>query len=279
MTTITLGHATRIVDLLTHGLVQGIGIQEPGKMCVEAAVCYALGLPHSDDPGCVSPPVRRLKIRLNDALWSSNMARADGLKRLALMQLGSKGALNDVEFVRRVVDVTIRRIVPMALRAAAQVNPDHTASLEMCAVRCEQEGTGESCKEARRVARAVADAAADAASYDAAVASYDASTSAFAVSADASAFAAYDAASYDAADAAASASAAAAYTAAFAAYDAAAAASYAAYAAADAAIAVGVLGSAHTRDRVLADYAEWIVEILIDMDAPGAQWLHLAPKA
>lgn len=23
--------------------------------------------------------------------------------------------------------------------------------------------------------------------------------------------------------------------------------------------------------------AEWVVEILIDMDAPGCQWLHLAP--
>ena len=262
MMTITLDHATRIVDLLTHGLVKGIGIQEPGKMCVEAAVCYALGLPHSDDPGCVSPVLRRLKISLNDARWSSNIARAEGLKRLALVQLGSKGVLDDGEFVRRVIDVTIRRIVPVALRAAARVNPRHAAALETCATRCEQDGTQESCNKAKRV---IADASADA---------YTSAASASAFASAAAADAAYAATS--AADAAASVSSASAA-------DAAAAAADAADSDADAAEAAAAYAAdaayAHTRDRVLADYAEWIVEILIDMDAPGAQWLHLAPKA
>ena len=197
---ITETHARKIVELLGHGLVNGIGVQEPGKMCVEAAVCFALGLPHSDDPGCVSPALRRLKICLNDSRWSSTMARAGGLRRLALAQLGSKGVLDDREFVRRVVDMTIRRAVPVGLRAAARANPAHAAALEACAVRCEQEGARESCEEARRVARAAADAA---------------------------------------------------------------------YAAA----------AARARDRMLAEYAEWIVEILIDMQSPGVQWLHLAPQA
>jgi hypothetical protein len=47
-------------------------------MCVEAAVCYALGLPHSDNPPCVGYAVRQYKIRLNDSNWSSNEARAKG---------------------------------------------------------------------------------------------------------------------------------------------------------------------------------------------------------
>ena len=191
---ITETHARKIVELLGHGLVKGIGVQEPGKMCVEAAVCYALGLPHSDDPGCVSPALRRLKIGLNDSRWSSTMARAEGLKRLALVQLGSKGVLDDREFVRRVVDVTIRRAVPVGLRAAARVNPAHTVALEACAVRCEQEGTRESCEEARRVARAAY--AADATPAYA----YDAADAAYAYAADAyAADAAYAAAAYAAA--------------------------------------------------------------------------------
>ena len=222
---ITETHARKIVELLGHGLVNGIGVQEPGKMCVEAAVCYALGLPHSDDPGCVSPALRQLKIGLNDSRWSSPMARADGLKRLALVQLGSKGVLDDREFVRRVVDVTIRRAVPVGLRAAARANPAHAVALEACAVRCEQEGTRESCDEARRVARAAA----------AYVAAYAA-----------------DAAAYAAA------------------YADAAAAAAAADAAADDA-------DARARDRALGDYAVWVVRILIDMNAPGCQWLDLTP--
>jgi hypothetical protein len=213
---ITREIAVKVRDVVAAGLVSGMGEQKPGEMCVEAAVCYALGLPHGDDPGCVSQPLRQLKIRLNDSRWSSPKARADGLRRLALAQLGSAGTLDGTEFVRRIVEMTIRKAVPVGLRAAVRRIPEHAKALEAAAVRCEQEGT-----------RDAADAA-------------------------------YAAAAAYAADAAA-------YAAANAANAAADAADAAAYAAANAAAA----------DRVLADYAEWVVQILIDMKAPGCQWLDL----
>lgn len=122
MIEITREIATKVRDIVDAGLVHGVGSPIAGKMCVEAAVCFALGLPHGDDPGCVSAPLRRLKIRLNDSNWSSNTARAAGLRRLAVAQLGSKGVLDDAEFVRRVIEMTIRRSVPAALRSAAKVN-------------------------------------------------------------------------------------------------------------------------------------------------------------
>ena len=58
-------------------------------MCVEAAVCYAYDLPHSDKPPCVGNAVREFKIRLNDCNWSSSKARARGMRRIAIAQLGS----------------------------------------------------------------------------------------------------------------------------------------------------------------------------------------------
>src|SRR5690606_13425965 len=81
---ITEGLVTKLLGVVDAGLVDGVGEPEPGKMCVEAAVCYAMGLPHSDKPTCVSPALRALKIRLNDSSWSSNEARAKGLRRLAV---------------------------------------------------------------------------------------------------------------------------------------------------------------------------------------------------
>ena len=205
MIAITREVATKVRDTVDAGLSEGIGDPIPGQMCVEAAVCYALGLEHGDDPGCVSPSIRRLKIALNDRHWSSNASRAKGLRRLALAQLGSKGAVDDNEFRRRVVDMTIRKVVPIALRAAASRVPKHAEALESAAVRCEQDGTLEACRHARTTA---ADAAAAAAAY------------------------------------------------------------------ADAAAAVD---APRTRDRVLAQYAELVVEILIDLKAPGCEWLDLAP--
>ena len=164
---ITREIATKVRDIVDAGLVNGVGVAEPGKMCVEAAVCFALGLPHGDDPGCVAQPLRLLKIRLNDARWSSPRARAVGLRRLAVAQLGSAGVLDDKEFIRRVWEMTIRKAVPIGLRAAAQTmimkHPDHAAKLEAVAGRCETEGTREAAKEARAVASAAYDAAAAAA--------------------------------------------------------------------------------------------------------------------
>jgi hypothetical protein len=242
---ITQEVAAKVLSIVDAGLVKGVGLPEPGKMCVEAAVCYALGLPHGDDPACVSRALRQLKIRLNDSRWSSNAARAKGLRRLAVAQLGSRDVLDDKEFARRVVDVVIRIYVPRALRRAVEVvtNPAHKQAMEDAAVRCETEGTRDAALAGKKAAAAPAPDA------DAAAADADADADAADAAADA-ADAAY--AAYAAADA----------------YAAAAAAS----AAADAAAAAAAASAA---DKQLSDFAESVVQILIDMKAPGCQWLAL----
>ena len=63
----------RLLGVVDAGLCQGLGNPIPGRMCVEAAVCYALGEPHGDRPSCVSDAVRAAKIGLNDGPWSSNL--------------------------------------------------------------------------------------------------------------------------------------------------------------------------------------------------------------
>lgn len=231
---ITREIAAKVLTTVDAGLVKGVGDPVPGKMCVEAAVCYAMGLPHGDNPDCVSPVLRSLKIRLNDSAWSSNEARGKGLRRLALVQLGSAGALDEKQFLERVVEMTISKIVPRAMRSAAKRVPAHAASLEQAAVTCEQKPTRDSALKAMH-------AAADYAHADAAV-NY---------AADAAAHAA------DAADDAV--------------------ADYAADAADDAAHAADYAAKSKARDESLAFFAEEVVKILIEMRAPGCQWLDLAP--
>jgi hypothetical protein len=91
--------AIKVLGIVDHGLSHGLGTPEPGKLCVEAAVCLALGLPHGDNPPCVGYAVRSFKIRLNDSKWSSPEARAIGMRRLAIAQLGSD-QVDQKEFVR-----------------------------------------------------------------------------------------------------------------------------------------------------------------------------------
>jgi hypothetical protein len=110
--------ARKVLTIVRQGLTSGLGVQEPGKLCVEAAVCLAIGLPHSDNPPCVAPAVRSFKIALNDSYWSSDTARAKGMARIAIAQLGSN-EIDEGVFVKELALATIRQIVPIALRAAA----------------------------------------------------------------------------------------------------------------------------------------------------------------
>jgi hypothetical protein len=155
MTTLTLtkSHARKVLSVVDAGLCSGKGVREPGKMCVEAAVCFALGLPHSDDPPCVGKAVREFKIKLNDSSWSSDKARARGLRRLAIAQLGSD-SLNQTEFVTKLQEATIRQVVPRALRHAAECHPQqvHKDALEAAAKVCADEGTESAAWSAARAA-------------------------------------------------------------------------------------------------------------------------------
>ena len=86
-------------SILAAGLSKGLG-SRGSQVCIEAAICQVLDLPHSDDPGCVAASVRSFKIRLNDSNWSSSKARAAGLRDLGLAQLGSLGVVDDFEFIK-----------------------------------------------------------------------------------------------------------------------------------------------------------------------------------
>ena len=203
---ITRGIAVKVLETVDAGLVKGKGEPIPGQMCVEAAVCFAMGLPHSDEPTCVSLAIRTLKIRLNDSDWSSNAARAKGMRRLALVQLGSAGTVDDNDFARRIAEMTVRKIVPIALRAAAALHciVEHKTALEASAKLCETEGS-------QSAAESAAKSAAEAAR------------------------------------------------------------------AARAARAAEAVAEYAAIDTVLSDFAEAVVQVLIEMKAPGGQWLDLAP--
>ena len=179
---ITEAMVRKLVATVDVGLSHGLGEPEPGKMCVEAAISYALGEPHSDGPSCVDPVVREAKIRLNDAPWSSNLARARGMRAVAIAQLGSKGVIDSAKFVRLLAEYTIREIVPIALRWAAKANPKHAEPLEAAAVKCEQDGNKDAAADAAAYAAAdaadAADAAVDAATYAAYAAAYAAADAA-----------------------------------------------------------------------------------------------------
>lgn len=175
---ITRDDAKKVLEIVDQGLCQGAGTSAtPGQVCVEQAVTMALGLPFSDDPKCVGRAVRLFKMELNDSNWSSNAARAKGMKRLAIAQLGSDQIDQD-KFRNELQRGTIARIVPIALRAAALKNVKHASELEAAAVRCEQEPTLDSVLEANIVARTAADADATAFYADAAAAAATAATAA-----------------------------------------------------------------------------------------------------
>jgi hypothetical protein len=116
--------ARKVLKIVDSGLVSGMGVAEPGKMCVEAAVCYAMGLPHSDNPPCVGESVRHFKIALNDCRWSSNEARTKGMRKLAIAQLGSN-EIDQKKFIERVGFECITKILPVIIKNALEEDKDN----------------------------------------------------------------------------------------------------------------------------------------------------------
>jgi hypothetical protein len=236
--------------ILARGLCYGMGTPN-SQVCIEAAICETLGLPHSDDPKCVAQSVRRFKIGLNDVNWSSPSARAKGLRELGIAQLGSLGVVNDVEFVTKLTEKTIRLLIPKLFR---YVFPNNQACLD-AAARCENEGTG--------------DAASDAARYASGAASYAARYAARYAASYASGAARYasGAARY-ASDAARYASDAASY-----ARDAASDARYAASCASDAARYAASYARDAASDEYLQFAATLALETLRELNSPGCTLL------
>lgn len=96
----------RVIALANQGFVSGLGNDEPGMMCVEAAVSYAMGADTDDGPTCVAPVLRSYKISLNDQIgWDDDMSRGKGLKRIAIAQLGTNKKFRDEVFLKHVNEI------------------------------------------------------------------------------------------------------------------------------------------------------------------------------
>ena len=137
--------------ILSRGLCQGVGSRD-GQMCIEAAVCAALDLPHGDDPDCVDSAVRSFKIALNDSNWSSSKTRAKGLRDLGIAQIGSRGVVDGLEFSKQMAEKTTRVLIPALFREVFSANQDCLNA----AKRCEEEGTRAAAARAAAAAAAAA---------------------------------------------------------------------------------------------------------------------------
>lgn len=117
---LTKKDARRVLEVVDRGLSCGLGEPEPGKMCVMAAIQYALGGKHNDRPTCVNGVVREFDISLNDQEdWGSAKARAKGMRREAIAKLGSTG-INGRAWLKYVRSEMKKRIWPMLLRKLAK---------------------------------------------------------------------------------------------------------------------------------------------------------------
>lgn len=115
--------AKKIDHLLSFGLTYGLGLPIPGQMCVEAVVCNALGEPHSDSPSCVGYEVRTVKIHLNDSNWSSNEARAKGMRDIAIAQLGSD-IIDQNLFLKKFRALRLKRLLPVMIEDHLKAEPE-----------------------------------------------------------------------------------------------------------------------------------------------------------
>jgi hypothetical protein len=129
-----------------------------GKACVHEAINVFEGRKWSDSPG------ERIDLRgVNDASWSTDELRTEHMLRVALAvwDWPNWSTERRQAFARRVASETIRRVLPLALRAAASVHPDaeQKAALNAAADKCADDGTWAAASESAWAAEAAAAAA------------------------------------------------------------------------------------------------------------------------
>lgn len=117
---ITVAVARKVLKVVDAGLGTGLGDPKLGKMCVEAAVCYAMGEVHGDHPRCVTHAIVKTKININDhdvfEIFDNgvknNKLRAKVLRRLAIAQLGSRGVITDYQWKEALEEMCINKYYP-----------------------------------------------------------------------------------------------------------------------------------------------------------------------
>lgn len=150
---LTEKQARKVIEVIDCGLVRGMGTANPGKTCIEGAISIALDLPFNDHPACVGIAVAEFKIRLNDCPWSSCAARAAGMKKVGLAQLGSN-KLDQIEFSKLLALKTVTKGLPVLLRLLAKNSTYKKDKYEKLAVQCETATDLKSAKFAANVATA-----------------------------------------------------------------------------------------------------------------------------
>lgn len=161
---ITKVQAQKVLDVIDKGLTQGVGRPIPGQMCVEAAVCYAFGEPHDDKPKCVDAVLSQVKIHLNDHnAWkrgksktglNPKAARTHGLRRLGVIQLGSRDAIDSKLLVEHLM-----RFACQAVAAAIKSDPKATKEDKAAAKHLTKIETRRGLKEAEAILRHLRDRA------------------------------------------------------------------------------------------------------------------------
>jgi hypothetical protein len=132
--------ASKLLAIVDAGMCSGLGQPVPGEMCIIATKRYAFGLSHSDklDGLPVGTALRALDIPLNDSLWSNNAARAKGMRRLAIAEIGSD-TLDQREFSRLLALRVTQKLLPASLRDYAKYcKPEFVNQLVRIADQCEQ---------------------------------------------------------------------------------------------------------------------------------------------
>ena len=142
----------RVLEARFGGVLSGGKHHEGSEACLLEARAATLGLHWTDDPTTVRWPDLR---PLNDA-FPSNALRTAQMRRVAaaLWDWDTWSPERQRAYTQRVSEITIRRILPLALRAEG---------LNDAADRCEQEGTEAAARAAARAITAAAWATGEAA--------------------------------------------------------------------------------------------------------------------
>lgn len=158
MTTITATIVTNILAAIDAGIIAEAGTYVPGNMPVEDAIRYGFGDEEESEVSRAGGEGGRFLAMLGGSPWSSNSARAAGLRKLAIAQLGSADFDDDATKIDQaaimsfIAEKTTKRIIPFALADLSHYHKPLRNEINEARILCVEEGTRDAAERVVQVA-------------------------------------------------------------------------------------------------------------------------------
>lgn len=132
-----------VAQNVRNAINAGLAPETFPRQSIKQAVCSGLGFEPGEEADLIEPVLRSFVIELDNDNWYGETARLDGMRDLAIAQLGTADVLDGKAFSDKALKHVVQTVIPKMIRLLAEQLPEAPSmvALREAADRLEAEGS------------------------------------------------------------------------------------------------------------------------------------------